>query len=687
MKLEISKNKSKINAYEYRDNMDLSEIIIPDSVQIIGEGAFKNCKNLRKVTVGKGVRQIQCYAFDNIGKKLEIVWRSKTPYKSPFMKILPPFDEINSICAPYRAFEKAGKAEKFVLACGFIFHPEYEDEYSLEYQQQYKKYIVEGLPEHLNELCEKGMILDTFLICRKRNLILEKEYMKQFISYIRTSRMTKEEKELIDQIEIEEGLVEAEEDVADKKLCRYIRKQMNEEKMKEILAKEGLSILPAVSYKDSEHKAPAEALKYILTAYISQWTYMDGVPREFRVDDAADYVASLLNKEELCAALEKLALETDEVYPRRMVPFLRYAKDTQLEFFIEKSDEWKSYKKYGQAGILAKETFEKAVLINDSETALLYAYRKNTLAQYSFLRKTTVEELFLQVVDVLDKRNLLEEMEQLRKQFIHKLHVEYLSGKKQKRDQWHRFYMAHPTIRSIAETLVWETGEKNGPLFIMTEKGPVDEAGKSVVLEEACEIGIAHPVYMTTVQIRDFQSLLNKFHRVPCFQQLKNMKTKLDLGDWQLWNRRYYKLEIPYEKLQDLVKLGFQLDGRISERLRISYYGKVLMEAYVVENEKSGSESGDENPMMSLGYILGSNYNMRQINESVSLLDDAFCYEMILGGRMEAAPYLEQFDLEQIETLLEASIEWKHNENIAALLEQKEKMTNGKMEDDLELDW
>lgn len=225
--------------------------------------------------------------------------------------------------------------------------------------------------------------------------------------------------------------------------------------------------------------------------------------------------------------------------------------------------------------------------------------------------------------------------------------------------------MAHPMTWEACKGLVWETAQKQGKRFLMIEEAGrkigVDEWGKEISLEGVSEVTLAHPVYMEKEQILHFQNIRKEKAITPCLEQLKILPCKLDLGDWENWNRRYEKLEISHKKLKQLTEHGFTLDGSFGERLRIRYYGKVLMEAYKTE----------EPDRMKLGYLLGSNYNMREINESCSILDEVFCYERILAGRTDASPYVEQFGDEELEQLLEASIEQNHLENIAVLLEQK----------------
>lgn len=683
MKLEIETDRLKINAYEYRDKEELIEVVIPDSVEMIREGAFKNCRNIRKIIVGKGVKQVQPFAFDGIGKNLDIIWLSSIAYKSPLFKILPSFDDIDSLCAPKRFFSKAGMAEKRALVCGYILHPEYEQEYSKEIKEEYEIYIKGQFLEHFNELSDRGMIMEIFRASYERNLISENEQVKQFISYIKSRQMTKEEKEYIEVIEEKENLSVQEEDIETKKLRRYIREHISEKEMQTILEKEELFDLPTVLYKDFSNKmmmeAPVEALKFILTSYISQWTYMDARPSAIHACEEADYVASLLDEGCLREILEKLVSDTGVKYPRRIIVFLRYADNRQLEQYIAVSEEWKNYDIYGEEGILAKVTFEQAILMNDSEVALLHAYRNNRLSEYAFLRKVKVEDLFIQIVKILEKNDLLEELQLFYEKYIRKLYINYLSGSKLRKDDWYRWNIAHSSIRKIAQTLVWQdSGKKDSYFIVLSDEAEniamVNDKMEEVCLTEDAEICLAHPVYMKTEQIRGFLKILKEKKMEQCFNQLKYINERLNLGDWELWNRRYYKMELPYERLQQLAEIGFQLDGRLSDRIRVSYYGKVLMEAF--PTEKSG--------IMRLGYLLGSNYNMREINESVALMDDVFCYEMILFGRIEAAPYLKRFSTEQIEELLAASIELKHNENVAVLLEYKSKQGN---DDDLSLNW
>ena len=47
----------------FQDNLNVEEVVIPDSVTYIGEGAFRNCENLSEVEIPDSVTAIGDYAF------------------------------------------------------------------------------------------------------------------------------------------------------------------------------------------------------------------------------------------------------------------------------------------------------------------------------------------------------------------------------------------------------------------------------------------------------------------------------------------------------------------------------------------------------------------------------------------------------------------------------------------------
>lgn len=693
MKLVIDESVHTIKAYEYRDRDDIEEVVIPDSVETIGEGAFRHCVELQKVTVGRGLKHISTFAFYGIKKDADIIWLCQLPYKSKLITILPPFDRIRSLCAPCQSFDRATNDEKRLLACGYILHPELENEYSLSLQAQYQQYIQEELPHYLNELCENGSILDIFLSCRKRQLIKDKEVMKQYIAYIRTKKMTKEEKTVIDHIEQVENLLQQEDikedQTNDKKLLRYIADHVTQSELRQVFLNEGLDKFPQVKYKNSIKNAPVEALKYIMYSYMSQWSYMNTKPPMFHFDQSADYVASLLDMSSLQDALQQLSCVFIEyltwgkhitiLYPRRLIPLLRYASQSQTQSWIQKAQDWLNYDVYGQEGSIAYETLKQAVLLNDSSYAMLFANRCELLKQYALLRHCNEEEMLMSLVKILESKEIDsdDDLKQIQIQYQQKLYLDYLSGKKFMKKDWYQWNMTLPTLKALAMTLVWQKNDET--YFIMSLKGAMDENHQLVSLEDESMISIAHPVFMRDDQIRSFEKYFKNNHIQQCFLQIKPMAVRFIPDEWESWKSRYFGIVTPASKLQTLGQKGFHLDGRPAEYLRISFNGKVIMEVFPVSHKQ------EKDPMMSLGDLQNSNYNIRELSEVIFMMDDVLYMEMIALGKLDVSLYLHRLSEDDVDDLLEASIERKHHENSAILLEYKSKMFHKK--DDFTLDW
>ena len=63
MVLRIKKGTKKIARRQYEGRLDIEELIIADTVEVIGEAAFYGCSNLKKITWGKRVHTIGRDAF------------------------------------------------------------------------------------------------------------------------------------------------------------------------------------------------------------------------------------------------------------------------------------------------------------------------------------------------------------------------------------------------------------------------------------------------------------------------------------------------------------------------------------------------------------------------------------------------------------------------------------------------
>ncbi len=55
----FQKEQKKIDSYAFEDCTDLVEVIIPESVEVIGAYAFKGCTSLQNVILHESIRNIK----------------------------------------------------------------------------------------------------------------------------------------------------------------------------------------------------------------------------------------------------------------------------------------------------------------------------------------------------------------------------------------------------------------------------------------------------------------------------------------------------------------------------------------------------------------------------------------------------------------------------------------------------
>lgn len=680
--MELVINDKNIRAYAYREIEGLTKIELTDEVEIIGEGAFYHCHDLRFIKVGHHVTSVHFAAFEGIGKNAHIIWLTKTPYYSMLYRILPNFEDIASICAPYLPFSKKTIHEKIALACGFILHPEYEKMYDFQLKKAYQLFILNELPQYLNILVHNDSIIDVFVLCRRRNLIKNKEIMKKYIAYSRTRKTSSKEKELLDKIELEENLLKKQQmtlqdQEIDKKLLRYINSYIDPAQMNQLLEKEKLLDLPHIYYKDSLRVMPEEALKFILYQYMKQWSYFDEYPLPFQYDKYADYIVNLVDDKSLQNALKYIVdfntenNVTEDInikYPRRLVPVLRYCQDDLLQFYNQKSYEYLNYEHYKKSGMIVSKTIQYAILLNQSSLAYILAFRNHMLNDYALIHHIKKENVFYRLVELLQHHQyaLKEDFVKIEKEYRQYLYDAYVVKKIFTKYELKKAYQLH-TLKAIMQTLLWQIKDTKNYFILQNNKINFIDDNDAIVL--------AYPAEMTDKDIKKWMIYFKNNHIQQFFPQIWIPKHRYYIDQMDFWMHRYIHLKVKIEKLQQLRNYHFQLQGSLTQGLKIIFYGKCILQAYPDNNDQT----------VILGVIQDASYRFRELNEALRYIDDVLCFELIASARDSAKNYVSRFNEQEISILLQKSIELHHQENVAILLEYQKQFI--KQNDDLDLDW
>ncbi len=726
-------DEAVVRPYRYRDQAELEEVYLSGRVEEVGEGAFLNCAGLRAVLVGRQVKRVEPMAFIRIARYADIVWLGTAPYKSPLMRILPPFSEIRGLCAPFAAFPRAGEEEKLALAAGYILHPEWEELYSEDLRGEYGDYIRESLVDHLSGLREKGCIFEVLVSLWNRGFLKEKEEVRRYLAYARSCRVSGKEKTVLDRIEQEAGLAGgeevflSEEAEVDKRLLRLVREEIPDGALRACMEKEKIGTFPRVFYGKDGREAPPEAVKYILYRYMSQWTEGSVLPN-FHFDERADRMAALLEPDSLLHVLKELGCPETEgpdgsrrvPYPRRLIPLLRYADGALTSDYVRRWKEWREYPVYGFSGYQAASVLERAILLNDSEEALIFAGWRRLLPQYARLRGQSEERLFTDLTALLERQGR-EELGPVLDQWRERLYEDYLTGREWEYIQWKRSCLDIPSVREITSQLIYlkngteafcladgsvnEAGEafclaegavnEAGEVFCLADGG-VNEAGEAVPLGPSDRISFLHPVCLDDESYQKWKQASEACGFKPPFEQLYEIRRRYSMRDFEEWRSRYEKLCVPAERMKELARRGMELEGSFAEKVRISFHRKEILfgEAASAPAEsqagvgprtferelsegaglrQSGKDRLTDASWLTLSKMEYGTYGPRELHEAIHILDEVFCYEMLLEGRMEAGPHLGRLTEEQREAVLEASIRNGYHENVAALLAYKKK--------------
>ena len=695
----------EIPAYAYTGRTDIRSLTLADPVEAVGEGAFFRCTNLTEIHVGRGLRRIGAQAFSQIGPYADIVWLCRIPYRSMLTRILPPFEQIMGICAPGMPFSGRPQAEKTVLAIGMILHPEWEAAYSTSLMNEYLEYIHTVLLSDPAALTGKNCIVRVIRsLSERRSLFkLPETSFLRLLSYARSLQTDVETKQLLDRLEreITGNSISGKRGEEEKKLIRKIYTLSPEKEMRALLEGAGIDSFPDVFYaarpaKDGtactgdpdegkKESAPPEILKLIESRYIGQYS---SALREqsFRPDPVADGYAELLDRDSLRGALavsagivpgdgESGRLEEEAIRcPLRLIPLLRYADRDCLRLILLIRKQILDTGKEA-AGFDAVRIIGKAALLSEDPEAAVFAGMTGQLREYAAMHGKNEKTLFFDLFRYLEESGR-EELPVFAEQYGDMVYDCFLEGTGISGRTFSKERLQSPAIRRVLEGYVFFSEETG--FFSLSEGAPADAEGMPVQIGDTARIVPAAPHMMRAEEISAWQK------RTGREDQLYETERWIHPGSYEKWKSRYRNLRVSYDELRELAGKRMKLDGTPDSGIRISFCGKRILTAERVRgSEKASSLKLTEGTAFVLGDLEKAAWSERELREMLHRLDEAFWYHLLLAGRIPAGPYLRRLSLEEMQTVLEASLIHGHHENAAILLASIRRIREGEDGGDL----
>lgn len=83
--LPLPVNRNEICDYSFQNHQELENVVIPDTIETIGNGAFVNCKHLKSIVVPSSVKYIGDDCFLGCAQLKEVVFRGDLPQGSLYL--------------------------------------------------------------------------------------------------------------------------------------------------------------------------------------------------------------------------------------------------------------------------------------------------------------------------------------------------------------------------------------------------------------------------------------------------------------------------------------------------------------------------------------------------------------------------------------------------------------------------
>lgn len=713
----------------------LTEVRWPKGLKEIRANAFGGCASLQKIELPESVEALGEGAFAGCHPNADIVLLGPYTNRVRQSRALPRLARLRALCAPQADFLTASDEEKLALACGYCLHPEHAGRYAPKNAEAIQRYLTDELPRHFGELCEKNIVYEMLLACAGRGLIRDPEALRSFLTYARTLPTDGERKRRLAQLEAQLGPA-SQTGERDKRLLRRLRPLMGG--MDGVLRREGVAALPAVRWRDGETPAPAEALTFVLCAYMNEWPALNAHPRALKRLAEADEVAALLSPDDLSAACASLRCpeapgdggRTEVRFPRRLLPCLRFADDQGVWQALSDIDRWQDYARYGQEGRIAAEAAERAVLLSDSREALVYAARCGRLAEYAAQRgvdgeseealmarfsldedevfsfDTGREAFFAEVqpdgglsfrredegaenvglgMDAPRARACavsLRRLEERTREVFEETRLRackgLVTGDALPYEAWRQTYLSRRAARAAAQGVLFErtlNGER--AYFLLRDGEAVLSNGTALALSGDAQYAVAHPMEMSEEELARWRA-----HPVLESQLLLPL-LPVKVEEKRTYEGRYDGLVVPMRLLTALAPEAVSLRRMSSGVVQLLFFGHYAMG--LTAHAPDGEELGPDTPM-TLGSLGGAALSPRALVCLTALLDRALIEAMIADGRVEAAPYLTYIAPERMDGLLERCIEAGHTASVAALIDWRSAHADASA-DPLSLGW
>lgn len=493
-----------------------------------------------------------------------------------------------------------------------------------------------------------------------------------------------------------------------------------------------------ISFRQSKLRATLDEVLPIFLPYMQQLQEaLDAYDGEsFEVKGlhfvpGADLKAHDFEPDSFQVFLDAIPGQLLENYPEFLIPFARYAVDSNIQKLIQFMTQWEGQAIGNPHARLLLLVAQEAILFSDSQAAWKYVLDHDLTVGYNQLRQldpylasdihldflglnesglkyfdlgttlletgmnkdltlylrnrktqTEVASFFLTGVDPdiaaaakADFDKLQAGLQYLLDNQLKRLRDALLDGNLYRSGfSWKYAYLNHPVLNRLARLFVWRYSDPFVKhTFTLTEKGPIKSDGSAYEIGDYGSIRMAHPVEMGRGEVERWRYFFADNHIQQPFDQVSIPVTRISGEDLE---SRYAGIELPRSAIDSLLDQGFHLVDKDPkaywQELSIGFGQAFTLEVEAANKQTVKWQAIDEDEVLSLGKAYVWTRSRRTLNHIALALDDATLLGKIDADDLDIASRLQIFSEDQINRFWSYAVKHRKTACAAVILAHKE---------------
>lgn len=305
--------------------------------------------------------------------------------------------------------------------------------------------------------------------------------------------------------------------------------------------------------------------------------------------------------------------------------------------------------------------FYKAAFYNNTKSAMLFIDTNNGMEDYATIRGVTAQEIRDTRLACLEPNTNEDLKKAIIKNHSKALFRIFLSGEEYTAENWGKAYLQNPLLVDLAQRLVWSQGDVT---FLPTNEGLILSDGSPYELTDK-SIKLAHPIDVDISTLRSWQKLFTKRQIKQPFEQIWEPVVNINTFS----KSRFSTTPIPYFVFCNEVDRGITIK-KFNEGNDVYIYFKNCN--VQLERLDFLKHFVDDNDCFLIKNFDFEEFN-RQTNHIIAYLDVATAEQRVIADDFTISDVFQEFTFAKIVELIELANKNNAINVLSMLLEYKNK--------------